>query len=64
MEFNDLFKLHVPDILTSIFLHLDPLDLETAYAVCPQWRDFIERWTLVANCDTYEAQTLFKYSEA
>ena len=45
MEFNDLFKLHVPDILTTIFLHLDPLDLETAYAVCPLWRDFIERCT-------------------
>ena len=42
MEFNDLFKLHVPDILSAIFLYLDPPDLESAYVVCPQWRDFIE----------------------
>ena len=42
MEFNDFFNLHVPDILSSIFLYLEPPDLEAAYVVCPQWRDFIE----------------------
>ena len=42
MEFNDLFRLHVPDILSAIFLHLSPPDLEAAYVVCAQWRHFIE----------------------
>ena len=46
MEFNDFFRLHVPDILSSIFLYLDPTDLEAAFVVCPQWRDFIEEHLL------------------
>ena len=47
-EFNDFFDMHVPKILSRIFLYLEPPDLETAFIVCTQWRDFI-RSHLLSN---------------
>jgi hypothetical protein len=33
-------------ILSNIFLRLDPPDLETSFLVCTEWRRFIERHLL------------------